>query len=53
MEPDIIQAVLRFIYTDHVDLKAGNATALLAAANRYTSSIFSNGNVKTSIHFLA
>ena len=35
MEPDILQAVLRFIYTDQVDLTAGNATALLVAANRY------------------
>ena len=35
IEPDIFQAVLRFIYTDQVDLTVENATGLLAAANRY------------------
>ena len=35
IEPDIIQALLRFIYTDQVDLTVDNAAALLSAANRY------------------
>ena len=35
IEPGIFQAVLRFIYTDQVDLTEGNAEDLLAAANRY------------------
>ncbi|EFX61458.1 hypothetical protein DAPPUDRAFT_69492, partial [Daphnia pulex] len=35
IEPEIFQAVLRFIYTDQVNLTNENSTALLAASNRY------------------
>ena len=35
IEPDIFQALLRFIYTDQVDLTSENATGLLAVANVY------------------
>ena len=35
IEPDIFQALLRFMYTDQVDLTIEKAIALLAAANRY------------------
>ena len=33
--PDIFQAVLRFIYTDKVDLTSQNSVAFLSVANRY------------------
>ena len=36
IELDIFQSVLRFIYTDQVDLTAGNVLPLLAAANQYS-----------------
>ena len=35
IEPDIFQALLRFIYTDQVDLTSENSEDLLSAANRY------------------
>ena len=35
IEPDIFQALLRFIYTDQVDLTIETSKDLLAAANRY------------------
>ena len=35
IEPDIFQAVLRFIYTDQVDLTVDNCKNLLAASNHY------------------
>ena len=35
IEPDIFQAVLRFIYSDQVDLTFDNCASLLAAADRY------------------
>ena len=35
IDPGVFQALLRFIYTDQVDLTVENATGLLAAANRY------------------
>ena len=36
VEPDTFKTLLRFIYTDQVDLTAENSTALLAAADRYS-----------------
>ena len=35
IEPDIFQALLRFIYTDQVDFTMENSTALLVASDRY------------------
>ncbi len=35
ISPDIFDALLRFLYTDQVDLSTVDATALLIAANRY------------------